>query len=52
MRQVNGVQGGYKVGTWGARWVQDRYKACEVGTRQVKGVQGRNKAGKRGAWQV
>ena len=38
MRQVNGVRGGNKVGTWGARRVQDRYKACEAGTRQVKGV--------------
>ena len=52
MRQVNGVRGGYEVGKRGARQVQDRYKACEAGTRHVKGVQGRYKASKRGARQV
>ena len=52
MRQVNGVQGGYKVGKRGARQVQNRYKGCEAGSRQVKGVRGRYKTGKRGVRQV
>ena len=52
MRQVNGVRGRYKTGTWDVRQVQDRYKGCEAGTRQVKGMRGKYKPGKKGARQV
>ena len=52
MRQVKEMQGRYKAGKWGARWVRGRQKGCEAGTRQVKGVQRRYKAGKIGARQL
>ena len=52
MRQVQGVQGGYKAGTKGVKW----HKAGTRGARQVqgryKGCQGRYKAGTRGMVQV
>ena len=52
MRQVKGVQGRYKAGKRGARWMEGRHKRCKLGMRQVQGVQGSHKASTRDAEMV